>query len=35
LIPEDRKILDDRALAEGDRIAAATRQAGHGLPAME
>lgn len=31
-IPEDRKALDDKALAEGDRIAATTREAGHTPP---
>ena len=33
-IPEDRKTLGSRALAEGDRIAAATRHAGHSPPAI-
>jgi hypothetical protein len=28
-IPEDKKVLDDKALAEGDRIAAVTCRAGH------
>ena len=31
-IPEDRKALDDKALAEGDQIAAMTWRAGHSPP---
>jgi hypothetical protein len=31
-IPEDRKALDEQALAEGDRIAAMTRESGHSPP---
>ena len=31
-IPEDRKALDERALTEGDQIAATTRQVGHAPP---
>jgi hypothetical protein len=31
-IPEDRKALDERTLAEGDQIAATTRQIGHSPP---
>jgi len=33
-IPEASRVLDDQALAEGDRIASATRQVGHDPPSF-